>query len=414
MDGISSKLIHGEINSKKKDTFRSLKTPIYDTASYDFENAAEMEQTFRGNTDAYIYSRITNPTVSELQDRMKLFSGAENALCVSSGMAAISNAVVSICESGDNIISSRYLFGNTYSFFKSTIKSFGIETRFVDFENLDEIEASIDDKTRCIFIEVMTNPQLILFDVKKIATIAKKHQVVLMADNSILTPYIFQSIKYDIDIEVLSNTKFISGGATSIGGTVLTYPSEKWKHIPKLKPEYEKYGNEAFSKKLGKEIFRNFGGCLSPNSAYLQLLGLETITLRIDKISDNAFKIAKFLESETCVKKVDYPSLPNSAYFKLAQDILGGKSGSLINFELASEEICFKFIDNLKMIRRGTNFCDNKSMIIHPNSTIYCENTKEDKKLMKINNRMIRLSVGLEDFSDIRNDIAQALELAAS
>ncbi len=410
MNGISSKLIHGEIKPDKNDSFRSLKTPIYETASYDFENAEEMEQTFRGNTDAYIYSRITNPTVTELQNRMKLFSGAENALCVSSGMAAISNAIVSICELGDNIISSRYLFGNTYSFFNSTIRSFGIETRFVDLENPDEIEANIDDKTRCIFLEIMTNPQLILFDVKKIAAIAKKHNVILIADNSILTPYIFQSKKYDIDVEVLSNTKFISGGATSVGGTVLTYKSDKWKYIPKLKTEFEKYGNEAFSKKLGKEIFRNFGGCLSPNNAYLQLLGLETIALRIDKISDNTLKTAKFLEANAKVGKVYCTSLESSEYYQLANTLFNGKSGSLINFELKSENACFQFINSLKMIRRGTNFCDNKSMIIHPSSTIYCENTEDDKKLMKINDRMIRLSVGLEDIDDILQDIQQALE----
>lgn len=408
MKGLSSKLIHGKIDTDKRDTFRSLKTPIYDTASYDFDNAAEMEQTFRGNTDAYIYSRITNPTVTELQNRMKLFSGAGNALCVSSGMAAISNTILSICEMGDNIISSHYLFGNTYSFFNSTIKSFGIETRFVDLENIEEIEANIDDKTRCIFLEVMTNPQLILFDVEKIAALAKKHQVILIADNSILTPYVFQSQKFDIDVEVLSNTKFISGGATSIGGTVLTFESDKWKNIPKLKPEYEKYGNEAFSKKLGKEIFRNFGGCLSPNSAYLQLLGLETIALRIDKISENALKTAQFLESHAKVKKVDYTSLESSNYYSLANDLFDGKSGCLINFELESENDCFNFIDSLKMIRRGTNFCDNKSMIIHPSSTIYCENSDNDKELMKINNRMIRLSVGLEDIDDIIDDIIQA------
>ena len=409
MKGLSSKLIHGKIDPKKRDTFRSLKTPIYDTASYDFDSAEEMEQTFRGNTDAYIYSRITNPTVTELQNRMRLFSGAENALCVSSGMAAISNAIVSICEMGDNIISSRYLFGNTYSFFNSTIKSFGVETRFVDFENIEEIEASIDSKTRCIFLEILTNPQLIIFDVEKIAALAKKHQVILIADNSVLTPYIFQSQKYDIDIEVLSNTKFISGGATSIGGTVLTYKSEKWKNIPKLKPEYEKYGNEAFSKKLGKEIFRNFGGCLSPNSAYLQLLGLETIALRIDKISENALKTAQFLEKHPKVKKAYYTSLEGSDYFSLANKLFSGKSGCLVNFELESESTCFQLIDSLKMIRRGTNFCDNKSMIIHPSSTIYCENTDNDKELMKINNRMIRLSVGLEDIDDILEDIEQAL-----
>lgn len=409
MKGLSSKLIHGQIEDSKRDTFRSLKTPIYDTASYDFENSESMEQAFRGNTDAYIYSRITNPTVTELQNRIKLFAGAENCLCVSSGMAAISNTIVSICQAGDNIISSRFLFGNTYSFFKNTIASFGIETRFVDLENIEEIEVAIDNKTRCIFLEIMTNPQLILFDVETIAALAKKHQVILIADNSVLTPYIFQSRNYDIDVEVFSNTKFISGGATSIGGSVLTYKSDKWSKIPKLKPEFDKYGSDAFIKKIGKEIFRNFGGCLSPNNAYLQLLGLETIAIRIDKISENALKTAEFLQNHLQVKRVSYPSLKNSDYKALADKLLGAKSGCLINFELESESACFKFIDELKMIRRGTNFCDNKSMILHPASTIYCDNTKEDKDLMRINERMIRLAVGLEDIEDIIEDIAQAL-----
>lgn len=410
MKGLSSKLIHGNIEDTAGSNLRSLKTPIYETASYDFENAADMEQAFKGNLDAYAYSRISNPTVTELQNRMKLFSGAEDALCVSSGMAAVSTTISSICETGDNIISSKYLFGNTFSFFTKTIKSFGIETQFVDFEQPDLIERAINENTRCIFMEIMTNPQLIIFDVERIAAIAKKHNVLLIVDNSVLSPYIFQSKNYDIDIEVLSNTKFISGGATSIGGTVLRYQSDKWSNIPKLKPEFEKYGNEAFSKKLGKEIYRNYGTCLSPNNAYLQLLGLETIGLRIDKISDNALKTAKFLESNEKVKYVNYTSLESSPYYEQSKKHLGLKSGCLINFELENETQCFKLIDSLKMIRRGTNFCDNKSMIIHPASTIYCDNSKEDKEEMKVNDRMIRLGVGLEDIDDIIEDLRLALD----
>ena len=410
MEHTSSKLIHGLVNQLGNQNFRSLKTPIYETASYDFESSEQVEAAFRGELDAFVYSRITNPTVSELESRLKLLSGAEHCLCVSSGMAAISNVFLSICNSGDNIITSRYLFGNTYSFFAKTLKSLGVEVRFISMENPNDIDEQIDSKTRAIFLESISNPQLIVFDLPAISEIATKHNIALIVDNSALTPYILQCKNYKVDIEVFSTTKFISGGATSIGGAILTYPSEKWSSIPKLQPEFASFGKIAFYKKLFKEIYRNMGGCLSPNSAYLQLLGLETLTLRIDKISDNALKTAHYLKTQQKVRNVNYAMLPNSPYHALASSILNGKAGCLIGFELESKEQCFLFMNALKMIRRGTNFCDNKSMVIHPSTTIYCDFSAEEKKQMKISDGLIRLAVGLEDISDIIADIEIGLK----
>jgi len=408
MKKLISKLIHGNILDTPKDPYRSLKMPIYDSASFDFESSAALEEAFLGTRDAFLYSRSANPTVTELQNRLQLFSNSNDCLCVSSGMAAISNVIISICDAGDNIISTKYLFGNTYSLFAKTIKSIGIETKFADLENFEELEKMIDSKTRAIFLEILTNPQLIIFDIIKLAELAEKHKILLIADNTILTPYVFQSNQYGIDVEIASTTKFISGGSTSVGGAIMTYNSNKWQYIPKLKDSFDKFGEHALNKKLTKEVYRNLGSCLSPNNAYLQLLGLETITLRIDKICENTMQVAKYLSENSKLEKLNYTSLENSEYYNFAKEFFGLKSGPLINLELKSKKDCYNFMDALKMIRRGTNFCDNKSMIIHPHSTIYCEFTELEKLSMKVNDRMIRLSVGLEDVEDILEDIDQA------
>jgi len=226
-----------------------------------------------------------------------------------------------------------------------------------------------------------------------------------------LTPYVFQSSKYGIDIEIASTTKFISGGATSVGGAIMIYESNKWEHIPKLKPEFDKFGKKALIKKLSKEVYRNMGCCLSPNNAYLQLLGLETITLRIDKICESTLQIANYLKNHQKIQKLLYTSLKDSEYYQLSVKLFGSKSGPLINLELRSKKECYAFMNALKMIRRGTNFCDNKSMIIHPFSTIYCEFENHEKETMKVNDRMIRLSIGLEDIEDIKEDLEQALKV---
>lgn len=407
---ISSLLIHGKREKETSEKYRSLKMPIYETASFDFENSETMEVAFRGNNDAFAYSRISNPTVAELQQRLKIFSKSEDSLCLSSGMAAISNVFLTLCSNGDNIITSKYLFGNTYSFFAKTLASCGVEARFTDFNDLNEIEKNCNARTRAIFIEIPTNPQLILFDIEKIAKWAEHKNIVLVIDNSILTPYLFQTANYKIDIELFSNTKFISGGATSIGGSIQIFKSNKWRHNPKLQTDYEKYGSRAFFKRLYKEIYRNIGACLSPHSAWLQLLGLETLPLRVDKTNENALQVANHLKGHKKIVKIHYLSLPSSPYYELTRKYFNGTGGCLINLDLGKKQRCYDFMDALKMIRRGTNFCDNKSMIIHPSSTIYWDFDETEKKEMKIGPGMLRLSIGIEHIQDIINDLDQALE----
>ena len=410
MKGLNTRMIHGDENESYQGDVRSLKTPVFQTAAYDFEDSASVERAFRGESDSFVYSRISNPTVRELEVRLKSLANAQSSLSVSSGMAAISSTVLSICDTGDNIVASKYLFGNTYSLFSKTLKSFGVQVKFVDPENPYEIEQNIDDKTRAIFLEVITNPQLIVFDFEQISQIAEEKKVLLILDNSLLTPYLFQSHKYGVDIEVLSTTKFISGGATAVGGAVFTYPSDKWQYIPKLKENYNLYGNAAFEKKLRKELFSNLGCCLSPQNAWLQLLGLETLTLRIDRICENAGNLASWLSVQDKVQRVEYSSLDTSPYHQLSDKYFNSKVGCLVSVELKSKKQCFDFMDALKVIRRGTNFCDNKSMIIHPSSTIYCDLSEEMKESFKIPDTMLRLGVGLEDIEDLKEDIQQALD----
>lgn len=408
MKGISSKLIQGDRKSRQE-VHRSLKTPVYDTASFDFETAEDVASAFAGKSDAYMYSRISNPTVSELENRLKLLTEAEDALCVSSGMAAISNTLFAICEPGDNIISSRQLFSNTFVLFTKTFPALGIEVKFIEPDDAEALEAAIDDRTRVVFLEIMTNPLLKVYDIEKVSRVAKNRNVLLMVDNSMLSPYIFRSALYGVDIEVISTTKFISGGATSVGGAIFTYPTDKWQYLPKIKNEFLQFGNAGFFRKLSREIYRNIGSCMSPHNAWLQLTGLETLVLRVDKICANATEVAHRLQQDNRIKHVVHPSLPNNPYYHLSKKLFANNTGCLVGVELNDKEACYRFMNALKMIRRGTNFCDNKSMIIHPASTMYADFSAAEREAMCISDGYMRLAVGLEDVEDIMEDILTAL-----
>ena len=408
MKGINSKLIHGDKNSRN-DVNRSLKTPVYDAASFDFETAEDVEAAFTGKVDAYMYSRIANPTVRELENRLKLLADAEDALCLSSGMAAITNVLLTICEPGDNIISSRYLFSNTFVLFTKTLPALGINVRFVEPDETDALEAAIDERTRGVFLEIMTNPLLKVYDIEKVSRVTNQRNVLLIVDNSMLSPYIFRSADYGVDIEVTSTTKFISGGATSVGGVVFTFSNDKWQYLPKIKNEYQQFGNTGFFRKLSREVYRNVGACMSPHNAWLQLLGLETLPLRVDKICANASEVARQLKDDSRVKYVVHPSLADNPCHDISKKLFGDNAGCLVGLELEDKDACYRFMNALKMIRRGTNFCDNKSMIIHPASTMYADFSTADKEAMCLSDGYMRLAVGLEDVADIMDDIRSAL-----
>jgi len=391
------------------DPYGSLRPPIYDSVAFEFKSSEDLQQVFEGKKPAHAYSRITNPTVEELEQRMKGLTDAAGVIATSSGMAAIADILLSLAEAGSNIIASNLLFGNTISLLSSTLRRWGLETRYAPLHNADTIRSLIDEKTRAVFFESITNPQLEVIDISSLCRVADRYGIPVILDGTLTTPYIFKSKTSGVAVEIISSTKFISGGATSIGGLIIDNGVYDWSENPGLKELSKKVGSHSFLTKLRREVFRNLGNCLSPHSAYLQTLGLETLAIRIDRCCENALNIARFLEKQKKVKSVNFPGLESSPYHDIAKSQFGGKFGGILTFNLANKAECFKFMDQLTMIKRATNLNDNKTLILHPASTIFCEYSQEDKARMKIDDNMMRLAVGIEDIEDILDDIQKGL-----
>ena len=405
--GFSTRIIHTPF--AKDDVNRALHQPIYSNSAFDFESAEQMELAFQGRIPVHAYSRITNPTVENLELRIKQITGSLNVTALSSGMAAISNVILLLASTGSNIIASNHLFGNTYVFFESTIKDFGIETRFCDLTNSEEVKANIDNKTVAVFVETITNPQLEVVDLAELSRVAHEGNVPLIADSTLTPPNVFYAKAFGVDIEVISSTKCISGGATSVGGLIVDYGTFDWSKSPKLSSLYKRFGPFAFNYKLRREIFRNLGACMSPFAAYLQSLGLETLQLRFEKAANNCRELAEFLETLPQVKAVNYPGKEGSKFYEISKKQFGEYPGAMLTFDFESREACFTFINRLELIKRATNVYDNKSLILHPASTIYCDFDAEKQKAIDVSDLSVRLSLGIEDLEDLKNDILQAL-----
>ena len=393
-----------------KDAHNALLMPVYDSVAYEFDSARDMELAFTGKKPGHIYSRTSNPTVQYFEEKIKALTGSFGAVALASGMAAISNAILALTEKGDNIISSNHLFGHTYALFKTTLPAWGIEVRMVDINSADAVKEAIDDKTRVVFFETITNPQLEITNIPEILKAVKGNGPVIMADTTMTPPYIFGSKKHGVDIEVLSATKFISGGATAFGGVIIDNGTMNPETFPALKKWTERSGRGAFVAKIRKELFRHLGGSMTAQTAHYLNLGLDTLALRIDRSVSNSLKTASYLKSHDSVKSVTYAGLTDHPQYHLAQQLFGGKPGAVVTFDLKNRKACFRFLDNLKLIRRATNLNDNKSLIIHPWSTIYSEFPEKEKEEMQIRDTMLRLSVGIEDPEDIINDIETALK----
>jgi O-acetylhomoserine (thiol)-lyase len=405
--GFTTKIVHTTF--PKTDAHRALLMPVYSNAAFEFDRAEDMELAFQGRKPDHMYSRISNPTVENFEQRVRSITGALSVTALSSGMAAISNTLIAITEAGDNIIASRRLFGNTYSFLNSTLRAFDIDTKFVDLNDQDTVEKNIDSRTRAIFFETITNPQMEVADVAQLAMIAQRYNLVLIADSTITPFNVFNAKEYGVNIEVISSTKVISGGATSIGGLIVDHGNFNWKSLPKLESLADKFGPYAFNSKLRKEIFRNLGSCLSPFNAYLQSVGMETLALRYDKAAISCSLLAKFLQWHSRVRRVNFPGLKESEYYHIAKKQFGDFPGAVLSFNLSSKEECFNFLNKLTIVRRATNLFDNKTLIMHPASTIFCEYKKEEREEMGVPDTMIRVSLGIEDPDDLIGDIDNAL-----
>lgn len=394
---------------EKPDAYMALSMPVYHTAAYEFDTAEAMEAAFCGQTSDHAYSRITNPTVQYFEDRIRTITGAMSVTALNSGMAAICNTLMTIGRANANIVTSPHLFGNTYSLMKSTLAAFGMEARFCDLTNPDEVRANIDCNTCALFLEVITNPQLEVADLKLLSSIGKEAGIPLIADTTIIPFSVFRGKEFGIDIEIVSSTKYISGGATSVGGLILDNGTFDWSHFIILKHWYEQFGDRAFTARLRKEIHRNLGAYMTPQVAYMQTLGLETMQVRFDRQGATCLALAQRLQALHGIVTVNYTGLSDNRWYALSTAQFGKYPGAMLTFNLASREACFAFMNRLKLIRRATNLFDNKTLAIHPASTIYGGFTEEQRREMDISQHTIRLSVGLESVDDLYNDIKQAL-----
>lgn len=395
----------------KKDAHGAISMPIYRNAAFEFPNSESIAAAFQYKEEvaSHTYSRITNPSVENLEQKIKTASGADNVMVVASGMAAISNTFFTVAYAGCNIVASPHIFGNTFSLFKFTLAAFGVEIRFVNTDSLEEIAEAIDENTCAFFCELITNPHLEIADLSEISKLLKTRNVPMIVDSTIVPWCGFDTKKAGVDIEIVSTTKYISGGATSLGGAILDYGTFDWKNNMRLKDVASNSEMSQFSFKLKREIARNIGAAMDPDTAYQQALGMETLQLRFERMSSSAYQLAQFLTTQDKIVKVGYPKLENSPYKIIADKLFTSNPGAMLTFSLRDKESCYKFMNKLQIIRRATNLFDNKTLIIHPESTIYGTFSAEMKQVMGIEDNLIRLSVGLEDVIDLQNDILQAL-----
>ena len=378
---------------KRRDAYDALSMPIYNAVAFEFDNAKVMADAFCGRIDAPDYSRVENPTVTNLEQRVKALTGAENVIALNSGMAAISNTLFSVVEQGKNVITSRHLFGNTYSLLTSTLSRLGVEARLCDLTDVEAVERLIDDNTCCLFLEIMTNPQLEVVDVRALAALAHQHGIPVIADTTLIPFTQFSAKDLGIDLEVVSSTKYISGGATSLGGLVIDYGTFS-----------------SIGKRLLNEMLFNLGAYMTPQVAYMQTLGLEILDVRYRAQAGNALELAQRLRTLKPISKVNYVGLEDNPYHQLAVSQYGETAGAMVTIDLESQEACFRMLDNLKLIHRATNLFDNRTLAIHPASTIFGLFTAEERAAMDVQDTTIRLSIGLESVDDLFDDIKQALE----
>ncbi len=373
----------------RPDVYGALAVPVYNNVAFEFEDAAEMADAFCNRIKAPDYARVENPTVTNFEQRVKALTGADHVTAFNSGMAAISNTLLAASEQGKNIVSSHHLFGNTLALISTTLKRFGVEPRLRDLTNLEAVAEAIDEQTCAVFLEVVTNPQLEVANLKAIAEIAHRKGIPVIADSTVI-PFTETNLKaLGVDIEVVSSTKYLSGGGTSLGGLVIDYGT-----FPEM------------NKRLKYELLFNLGAYMTPQAAYMQTLGLETLDVRYQRQAGNALWLAQELSK---VVKVNYVGLDSNPYHALAQQQFGPTAGAMFTIDLESKEACFRFLNRLKLVHRATNLFDSRTLAIHPASTIFGNFPEAQLKEMDVRQTTIRLSIGLEDKEDIFADIKQAL-----
>ncbi|NDD63143.1 MAG: homocysteine synthase [Acidobacteria bacterium] len=396
--------------------------PIYQTTSYNFNDADHAARLFGLQEFGNIYSRIMNPTTDVLEKRVAALEGGVAALALASGQAAETLAITTIANAGDEIVSTTSLYGGTYNLFHYTLPKLGITVRFVDAEDEAGLRAAINDKTRAVYTETVGNPKLDIVDIEKLARIAHAHGLPLIIDNTTPSPALCRPIDHGADIVIQSLTKFIAGHGTSIGGAIIDAGRFDWKASGRFHdfttpdPSYhglvhaDAFGPLAFILKARVQGLRDTGACLSPFNAFLILQGAETLHLRMERHSSNALAVARALQQNPLVESVNYPGLESSPYFERTKKYLANGAGALVTFNIKGGiDAGRKFINSVRLFSLLANIGDAKSLVIHPASTTHSQLTEEEQATTGVTPGLIRLSVGIEDIRDILADLEQAI-----
>ena len=404
-------------------TTKSRAVPIYQTTSFVFEDTQEGAELFALQKAGNIYTRITNPTTSAFEERIAALEGGVGALATASGMAALTYTILGLAHAGDHVVAASTIYGGTFNLLKETLPRYGITTTFVDIDNLEEVEAAIKDNTKLVLIETLGNPVINIPDIEKIAEIAHKHQIPLVADNTFATPYLINVFSHGVDISVHSATKFIGGHGTTIGGVIVDSGKFDWAasgKFPQLVEEDPSYHNISYTRDVGAAAFivaarvqllRDMGAALSPFNSFLLLQGLETLSLRVERHVQNAEKIVDFLVNHPKVEKVNYPKLADSPYHALAEKYLPKGVGSIFTFHVKGGEAeARKVIDSLEIFSNLANVADAKSLVVHPATTTHAQLSDSDLEAAGVTKNQIRLSIGLENADDLIEDLRLALE----
>lgn len=397
--------------------------PIYQSTTYKYDSTEHVAKLFDLSVPGHMYSRISNPTVECVENKIAALEGGIGALCTSSGQAASLVSILNICETGDHFVCSSTIYGGTINLFATSLKKMGISVTFVDQDSSeDEIQKAFLPNTKAVFGESIANPKISVFDIEKFSRIAHKNNVPLIIDNTFATPVLLRPIEYGADIVVHSTTKYMDGHAICVGGVIIDSGNFNWENgkFPGLTEPDASYHGMVYSRDCGKaayitkarvQLIRDFGCYMSANNAFLLNLGLETLHLRIERHSRNAEKVAEFLSSNDKILSVSYPSLNNDKYYELAQKYLPNGCSGVISFRIGGgRENAVKFMDKLKLAAIVVHVADCRTAVLHPASSTHRQLTDEQLVQAGIDPGLIRFSVGIENVEDIIDDIRQALE----
>ncbi|MCL2143942.1 MAG: aminotransferase class I/II-fold pyridoxal phosphate-dependent enzyme [Endomicrobia bacterium] len=416
---VESLLVHG--GQEPDPATGAVAVPVYQTTSYKFNSAEHAEKIFMLRESGNIYSRLTNPTNEVFEKRLALMDGGAAALAFASGAAAVTNAILNIAQSGDEIVSADNLYGGTYSLFANTFKKFGIGVKFVKSNDAGMIRKAITDKTKCIYAETIGNPKLDIADLEELSKVAHKNDIPLIVDNTV-APYILRPIDFGADIVVYSATKFIGGHGATLGGAVVDSGKFNWDNgkfplISEPDPAYhglkftETFGKLAYIVKARAGLLRDTGASLAPFNAFLLLQGLESLHVRIERHCENALKVAEFLKKHPLVEWVNYPGLESSPENAKAKKYLKGYGGGIIGFGIKGGlKAGKKFIESVELAIHLANICDAKTLVIHPATTTHSQLSEKELADTGVTPDYIRLSVGIENVNDIIKDMDNALK----